>query len=159
MLSESLMLRSRCSRSSIGAGGVRGGDGGGGDDSLHFDDGGPQVYRMSGSGGGATRVTKKGKYNQSPDWNHGKGRGQWLVYAGRDSSNRYEVFKVDTKSGKTQKLTQSPGRNLDPSWSPDGRYVAYSRGGGIYIMNEEGLNNIQIARGASTPDWGPRSGN
>ena len=119
--------------------------------------GGPQVFRMSSSGAGATRVTKKGSYNQSPDWNQGKGRGQWIVYSGRDSSNRYDIFKVDVKSGKTVRLTQQAGRNLDPSWSPDGRFVAYSLNGNIYVATEDGLNNIQIAKGASTPDWGPRA--
>ncbi len=121
--------------------------------------GGPQVYRMSAGGGGKTRVTKSGSYNQSPDWSQGKGRGQWIVYSGRDSSNRYDIFKVDVKSGKVERLTQSPGRNLDPSWSPDGRWVAYNQGGSIYVANEEGNNNIEIAKGASTPDWGPMAGN
>ena len=117
--------------------------------------GGPQVFRMSSGGGGATRVSKSGTYNQSPDWNQGKGHGQWITYSGRDDSNRYDVFKVDVKSGKVVRLTQSPGRNLDPSWSPDGRFVAYSRDGNIYVATENGDNNVQIAKGASTPDWGP----
>lgn len=120
--------------------------------------GGPQVYRMSASGGGGSRVTKQGNYNQSPDWSQGKGRGQWIVYSGRDSSNRYDIFKIDVKSGKVVRLTQSPGRNLDPTWSPDGRWVAYTAGGTIYVANEDGNNNVQIAKGASTPDWGPRAG-
>ena len=102
-------------------------------------------------------MTKKGSYNQSPDWSHGKGRGQWIVYSGRDSSNRYDIFKVDVKTGKVKRITQQAGRNLDPSWSPDGRFVAYSRNGGIYVATEDGLNNVQIAKGASTPDWGPRA--
>lgn len=119
--------------------------------------GGPQVYRMSSSGGGASRLTKAGDYNQSPDWSQGAKRGEWIVYAGRDSSNRYDIFKVDAKSGKTERLTQSPGRNLDPTWSPDGRWVAYDKGGSIYVANEEGNNNIEIIKGASTPDWGPRA--
>lgn len=121
--------------------------------------GGPQVYRMSGSGGGASRVTKQGKYNQSPDWSQGKGRGQWIVYSGRDNSNRYDIFKIDVKSGKIVRMTQTPGRNLDPSWSPDGRWVAYTQGGSIYVANEDGNNNVEIAKGASTPDWGPMPGN
>ena len=119
--------------------------------------GGPQVYRMSGSGGGASRVTKKGKYNQSPDWCQAKGCGEWIVYAGRDSSNRYDIFKINVKGGKVVRLTQSPGRNLDPSWSPDGRMVAYYKDGGIFVANDEGNNQIQIARGGTTPDWGPRA--
>ena len=120
--------------------------------------GGPQVYRMSASGGGETRVTKTGSYNQSPDWSQGKNRGEWIVYSGRDASNRYDIFKVDAKSGKVERLTQSPGRNLDPTWSPDGRWVAYNQGGSIYVANEEGNNNVEIAKGASTPDWGPMTG-
>jgi len=119
--------------------------------------GSPQIYRMSASGGAATRVTSSGKYNQSPDWNHGRDRGQWLVYSARDSANRYDIFKIDVRTSKIVRLTQSPGRNLDPSWSPDGRLIAYSRDGGIFVANEDGNNNVQIVRGASNPDWGPRA--
>jgi TolB protein len=120
--------------------------------------GGPQVYRMAAGGGGESRVTKAGNYNQSPDWSQGKNRGEWIVYAGRDASNHYDIFKVDAKSGKVERLTQSPGRNLDPTWSPDGRWVAYNQGGSLYVANEEGNNNVEIAKGTSTPDWGPMSG-
>lgn len=119
--------------------------------------GGPQIYRMSASGGGATKVTNAGKYNQSPDWCQAKGCGEWIVYAGRDDSNRYDIFKIDVKSGKVVRLTQSPGRNLDPSWSPDGRLVAYYNDGDIFVANEDGNNQIEIARGGTTPDWGPRA--
>ena len=114
---------------------------------------------MSTSGAGQKRVTKKGKYNQSPDWNQGKGsRSNWIVYSGRDSSNRYDIFKVDAKSGKTVRVTQTPGRKLDPSWSPDGRMIAYSDSDGVYITNDEGDNPIKVIKGGRTPDWGPRSG-
>jgi TolB protein len=119
--------------------------------------GGPQVYRMSASGGGASRVTKKGKYNQSPDWCQAKGCGEWIVYAGRDASNRYDIFKINVKNGQIARLTQSPGRNLDPSWSPDGRLVSYYKDGGIFVANDEGNNQVQIAKGGTTPDWGPRA--
>jgi TolB protein len=119
--------------------------------------GGPQVYRMSAGGGGETRVTKAGNYNQSPDWSQGKDRGEWIVYSGRDASNRYDIFKIDVKTGNVVRMTQSPGRNLDPTFSPDGRWVAYTQGGSIYVANEDGNNNVEIAKGASTPDWGPKA--
>ncbi|PRQ09653.1 DPP IV N-terminal domain-containing protein [Enhygromyxa salina] len=119
--------------------------------------GGPQVYRMSASGGGESRVTKAGNYNQSPDWSQGASRGEWIVYSGRDASNRYDIFKIDVKSGSVVRMTQSPGRNLDPTFSPDGRWVAYTQGGSIYVANEDGNNNVEIAKGASTPDWGPKA--
>ena len=78
------------------------------------------------------------------------------MYAGRDASNRFDIFKVSAKTGETKRLTQSAGRNLDPSWSPDGRLIAYSKEGGIFVANDEGNNQIKIARGGTSPDWGPR---
>ena len=118
--------------------------------------GGAHVYTMSGGGGGAKRLTQKGNYNQTPDWCLADSCKEWVVYAGRDSSNRYDIYKVSTRTGKVVRLTQSPGRNLDPSWSADGRHIAYSKDGGIYVSNDEGNNQIKIARGGTTPDWGPR---
>ncbi|MEZ4453216.1 MAG: DPP IV N-terminal domain-containing protein [Nannocystaceae bacterium] len=119
--------------------------------------GGPQVFRMASNGSGAARVTKQGTYNQSPDWNPGEGAAANLVaYSGRDAQNRYDIFSVDLRSNKITRITQNPGRNLDPTWSPDGRMIAYvSSQGGIYVANAQGNNAIQIVKAGSTPDWGP----
>ncbi|TPV93857.1 MAG: hypothetical protein B7733_18260 [Myxococcales bacterium FL481] len=119
--------------------------------------GGPQIFRMSAAGGQAARVTKKGTYNQSPDWSQGRSSGQWIAYTGRDSSNRYDIFKVNVQTGALVRLTQNPGRNLDPSWSPDGRLISYYRDGGVFVANSDGNNQVQVVRGATTPDWGPRA--
>jgi TolB protein len=121
--------------------------------------GGPQVFKMGSNGSGAARLSKQGNYNQTPDWNPGTGaRGSMVAYAGRDNSNRYDIFAVDAGGGKLTRLTQNPGRNLDPSWSPDGRMIAFqSTVGGIVVANEQGNNQQQIAKAGTTPDWGPRA--
>jgi TolB protein len=81
-----------------------------------------------------------------------------VAYAGRDNSNRYDIFAVDAGGGKLTRLTQNPGRNLDPTWSPDGRMIAFqSTVGGIVVANEQGNNQQQIAKAGTTPDWGPRA--
>ena len=72
-------------------------------------------------------------------------------------TTRTPIRFIDTKSGKVVRLTQSPGANHDPSFSPDGRWVTFTQGGSIYVANEDGNNNVEIAKGASTPDWGPRA--
>jgi TolB protein len=120
--------------------------------------GGPQVYRMTASGGGASRVTKKGDYNQTPDWNPGEGQyAEWVTYAGR-AGGGFDVFAVNVKSGAVKRLSQGSGRNTDPSYSPDGRLVAWSSSrGGIVVANEDGNNQIEVVKAGSTPDWGPRA--
>jgi len=121
--------------------------------------GGPQVFRMASTGAGATRLSKQGSYNQTPDWNPGTGaRGNLVAYAGRDNSNRYDIFAVDVGGGKLTRITQNPGRNLDPTWSPDGRMIAFqSTVGGIVVANEQGNNQQPIAKAGTTPDWGPKA--
>jgi TolB protein len=120
--------------------------------------GGPQVFRMSSAGAGATRMTKKGEYNQTPDWSPGEGDyGQWIAYAGRDGSH-FDIFALNVKTGKLKRLTQGGGRNTDPTYSPDGRLVAFSSSrGGITLANEDGNNQIEVMKAGSTPDWGPRA--
>jgi TolB protein len=120
--------------------------------------GGPQIYRMNAGGGGANRVTKKGDYNQTPDWNPGEGQySEWITYAGR-AGGGFDVFAVNVKSGSVKRLSQGSGRNTDPSYSPDGRLVAWSSSrGGIVIANEDGNNQIEVVKAGSTPDWGPRA--
>ena len=105
-------------------------------------------------------MATKGSYNQSPDWNPGnnvdKALSNQIAYSGRDNSNRYDIFSVDVRSKKLKRLTQTPGRNLDPTWSPDGRMIAFqSSQGGIYVANQDGNNQIQIIKAGTTPDWGP----
>jgi TolB protein len=120
--------------------------------------GGPQVYRMTSGGGGANRVTKKGDYNQTPDWNPGAGEyAEWVTYAGR-AGGGFDIFAVNVKSGAVKRLSQGSGRNTDPSYSPDGRLVAWSSSrGGIVVANEDGNNQIEVVKAGSTPDWGPRA--
>ncbi len=124
--------------------------------------GGPQIFRMSASGGGAKRLTRKGSYNQTPDWNPGnkvdKDLSSWVAYAGRDNANRFDIFAVNVRSGKLKRITQGSGRNEDPTYSPDGRLIAYSSSrGGVFVATKDGNNAIQVMRAGTTPDWGPRA--
>ncbi len=107
--------------------------------------GSPQIYVMSSSGGGATRITHAGGYNYAPDW----GKNGLIVYAAMDNGAS-DIFTV-TEGGGIRRLTQDQGFNKDPSWSPDGRYVTFvstrSEGSGIYIMSADGRYQYLIAKG------------
>jgi TolB protein len=118
--------------------------------------GSPQIFVMSAMGGGAKRVTFQGKYNQTPRYSPRTDKPQ-IAFTGRDERGVFDIFILDVKSGRIDRLTQGKGSNLDPTWSPDGRLLAYvSSRGGLYIQNPETHHEVQVWRGsASSPSWGP----
>jgi TolB protein len=118
--------------------------------------GSPQIYVMSASGGGATRVTFQGKYNQTPRWSPRADKPQ-IAFTGRDERGMFDVFIYDVKAKRIDRLTQGKGSNMDPTWSPDGKLVAYaSSRGGLWVQNPETHHEVQIWRGSgASPSWGP----
>ncbi len=69
---------------------------------------------------------------------------------------------METEGGMPVRLTTNGGRNENPAWSPDGRYIAFvSRLGGkarVCIMNSNGTNVRVIHEGLDSyvsPTWSP----
>ena len=120
--------------------------------------GSPQVFVMGASGGGARRLTFKGSYNQTPKWSP-RGDTPLIAFSGRDEKGRYDIFTVDARSAKITRITQGFGSNLDPTWAPNGRRLAFvNRGskGGIWMVSPDGTNPVQVSRtGGSGLAWGP----
>lgn len=114
----------------------------------------PQIHVMNSDGSGERRLTMAGAYNTSPDF----GPNGLIVFAGMDGFVS-DIFTVDL-SGNLARLTQDQGSNKDPTWSPDGRYIAFlsNREGGwrVFIMTDDGRYQFPISEpGAyATPDWG-----
>lgn len=66
--------------------------------------------------------------------------GKILFVSNRDGNEEIYVMELD---GRNQtRLTQNPGRDIDPQWSPDGTKIAFlsERGNeiGLYVMNTDG---------------------
>jgi TolB protein len=75
-----------------------------------------------------------------------------------------EIYVMNAdESGKPERLTNNTEEERAPSWSPDGKHIAYmSRKGGndfeICVMNADGTGQVQLTDnnvGDFTPSWSP----
>src|SRR4029078_3862376 len=65
--------------------------------------------------------------------------------------------------GEPLNLTPEPGTDSNPVWSPDGRRIAFLRGGTwLYVMNADGSGQRSLAANTphnevvgSAPAWSP----
>lgn len=122
-------------------------------------EGGPQIFVVPASGGTARRVSFNGSYNTTPTWSPAKGESV-IAYTTRDGG-RYDIVTLDLKTKKMTRITQNEGNNEEPSFSPNGRAIAFastrSGGSGIYIAPADGSSPaVRVYSGAVTGiDWGP----
>ena len=63
-----------------------------------------------------------------------------------DASGAAGIAVADAATGKTTFLTQ---RADAPSWSPDGRLIAFTDDRGLWVMNADGKSRRFLVRGAS----------
>jgi dipeptidyl aminopeptidase/acylaminoacyl peptidase len=58
------------------------------------------------------------------------------------------------KGGQVKRLTNNPGDELHPRWSPDGTRIAFTRGADIAILSNDGQGATDLTPG-SEPAWSP----
>lgn len=113
---------------------------------------------------GAFQQLTFGSYNfSSPAWSPD---GRFIAVAGNRISERTElelvndIWVVPSRGGTPRRLTRSMGPANDPSWSPDGRLIAYTghdrRSGyytnrGIWIVPFEGGEPRELTAGFNYP--------
>ncbi len=69
-----------------------------------------------------------------------------------------EICVMDADGGNEKRLTVDPAWYSQPSWSPDGTRMAFSRNySAIYVMDSDGRNFIQLSSGRE-PAWSPDGG-
>ncbi len=116
------------------------------------------LYRVNADGSDTLRltgsaVTSYGRW--SPD-------GEWLAFIGQDTApaNGSDVFVVRADGTSPTNLTNSPGTDYAPSWSPDGAKLLFSsdRDGNfeIYVMNADGSGVLRLTNDPGTdqyPAW------
>jgi TolB protein len=83
--------------------------------------GNPQIYVANLTGGAARRITYQGDYNTAPAFSPDCKK---IAYESR-SAGIINIFVINQDGSGARQLTNE-GSNEGPTWSPDGRYLAFS---------------------------------
>jgi Tol biopolymer transport system component len=67
----------------------------------------------------------------------------------------WDIWTFDLDGQDARRLTQIDADDPSPTWSPDGRFIAFWSGGGLYLVSSEGGEPRRILdRGGYGPiDW------
>ncbi len=119
----------------------------------------PQVYIMDSDGAGVQRMTDGG-YASSVSWSP---NGQFLAFAwdrkyGPGAPGGQDIYVMEIASHKWIQLTNGIGRCDFPTWSPDGRHIAFAVGSGaraeVWTMLADGTGKHKLAgTGSDMPNW------
>ena len=90
------------------------------------DDRREHIWIVDAAAGALPRSVTTGNFHEhSIDW-----RGNEIAFVSNrqpdpDAVHNYDLFTVDTRSGSIRRLTDTPGCEFTPVFSPDGRSIAY----------------------------------
>jgi TolB protein len=118
--------------------------------------GGPQIFVVPAAGGAPRQVSFNGSYNTTPTWMPKAGK-HVIAYTTRDG-NTYDIVTLDLDTKAMTRITQNEGSNEEPSFSPNGRAIAFARAGqGVFIASSDGTGKaVKVWSGSATGvDWGP----
>ena len=121
----------------------------------HSPEGGSStIYTVPATGGVPTLVTPR-----APSYWHGwSPDGQTLVYCARRGGD-YDVYAIPAGGGEEVRLTDAPGLDDGPEYSPDGKSIYFNsvRTGQMKIwrMNPDGTDQRQVTQPDEYGDWFP----
>jgi TolB protein len=124
-------------------------------------DGSMEIYVANLDGSSARRLTRTSRgINISPRWNPQTGREIAFI---SDRAGTPQVYVMDSSGANQRPLIARGGQADSPSWSPDGRYVAFTYGGAgsfqVFVADVASGQLIQLtSQGRNeSPTWSPDS--
>jgi TolB protein len=126
-------------------------------------EGRPEI-RLMGPDGNNIRVIRQFRPHAGPtvlNWSPDSHR---LVYS-RSVNGNSDIYVLSIDRGTEERLTDDPGADLVPAWSPDGARIAFGHQLGpapthaqVFLMNADGSAVIQLTNeesGYADPVWAP----
>jgi len=102
----------------------------------------PQIYLMSADGTSVRPLTyrdQQGSYNTAAAWSP---KGDWIAYVCRDERRILKICLISPDGQQWRQLTTGSSNDESPSWSADGRHVAFSSSRNerrdIYMISTDG---------------------
>jgi TolB protein len=124
-------------------------------------DGSMEIYVSNLDGSGPRRLTRTQKgINISPRWNPRTGR-EIAFISNRGGSP--QIYVMDSSGSNQRPLISRGGHSDSPSWSPDGRYIAFTYGGAgsfqVFVADVASGQLLQLtSQGRNeSPTWSPDS--
>jgi Tol biopolymer transport system component len=129
---------------------------------IVFDSGDIWVVNPDGSGRRmAAQAEGRGSFRVSPD-------GRTIAFSYLAGVRNYELSLAQISGREVRRLTNNDVHDLQPSWAPDGKSLAFARfvgsegdlgPGDIYLLNADGSGERNLTNSAaneSSPAWSPK---
>src|SRR5690606_7943540 len=106
-------------------------------------DGNQDIYIMDADGSNVVNLTNHPDADFWPVWSP---EGNHIVFQSmRDRPKKVaQIYKTDVKGTRSVNLTSTLFHAFDPVWSPDGTHIAFVSTDGIYTMNNDGTNIVNL---------------